>query len=453
MREFHLKLEEMNSLKVPLRRKQLGDAIAARLLPIIESGAFDSKDIVLFPAARATEISLEILRKNGLSVSTVVDNSLLKQGDEFADLTIQSPDVLVPPRKETIILIFSTFAQEMYEQVCSFGYSEDDCVIIHDLYEDHLLQERQRANDIEYSEALMYLHCKKYIHMINAHRNRDIIFFPEIGLGDAYIPSSYLQDYLGKHKISNYIIMVNSNAQKQIVDLFGFEPIVIMSRAEMLEVVDFWGYMGGAIFNPRIHWLHFRGPRYGLVNEHNLPNNRLTNIDLYKLVGFQSKIKMPRQQMNDIATDAYLSDLFTAENLLPGKTVVLCPFANTLQELPESFWEQIILHLNAIGYTVCTNTAKNEKALRGTVTLQVPFEKINSVVEYAGYSVGVRSGLSDVLSQANAEKILLYGPKSESMYLFSSPRDYDLYPGRLHEFSFDLLSENEIIERIKIIIS
>ena len=44
--------------------------------------------------------------------------------------------------------------------------------------------------------------------------------------------------------------------------------------------------------------------------------------------------------------------------------------------------------------------------------MEFPLEIANSVVEYAGYFIGLRSGLCDVISNSKSKKIIIY-PKAK----------------------------------------
>ena len=104
-----------------------------------------------------------------------------------------------------------------------------------------------------------------------------------------------------------------------------------------------------------------------------------------------------------------LDHIFEKYRLTEGKTVLLSPYANTLADLPDDFWVLLAKSLMEMGYRVCTNSSgEMEPAVKGTVPVFFPLNIAPQFVERAGYFIGVRSGFCDVISAAEARKIILY---------------------------------------------
>lgn len=67
------------------------------------------------------------------------------------------------------------------------------------------------------------------------------------------------------------------------------------------------------------------------------------------------------------------------------------------------------MKLKEQGYKVCTNSGgDSEPAIEGTIPLFFDIRYALETVEAAGYVVGLRSGLCDVISTAKAKKIIIY---------------------------------------------
>ena len=91
-----------------------------------------------------------------------------------------------------------------------------------------------------------------------------------------------------------------------------------------------------------------------------------------------------------------------------GRAVILSPYAKSVTKIPPGYWERIIAHFKSRGYQIFTNTAPGETALPGSVKLEIPLSELQSAAERAGIFIGLRSGLCDVIREADCKKIALY---------------------------------------------
>lgn len=104
----------------------------------------------------------------------------------------------------------------------------------------------------------------------------------------------------------------------------------------------------------------------------------------------------------------YLQKVFQENDLVPGKTVMLAPYAKCVRPLPIRFWEELAKQLMDQGFTVCTNSVgKSEPAIKHTAAVFISHQKSVPFLEMAGATVGLRSGFQDVTSTAKCLKISL----------------------------------------------
>ncbi len=97
-------------------------------------------------------------------------------------------------------------------------------------------------------------------------------------------------------------------------------------------------------------------------------------------------------------------------NLSKERTIILCPHANSICEVDESFWISLVNHLKERGFIVYTNIAgENERVIPGTEELRVEFREIFYIANQIKCVIGLRSGLMDYLAQGNAH-ILCISP-------------------------------------------
>ena len=65
--------------------------------------------------------------------------------------------------------------------------------------------------------------------------------------------------------------------------------------------------------------------------------------------------------------------------------------------------------LKELGWCVCTNSiGEKEPAVEGTTPVYFPYSHSVPFLEWAGVSIGLRSGFQDVISAARCLKITLY---------------------------------------------
>lgn len=136
---------------------------------------------------------------------------------------------------------------------------------------------------------------------------------------------------------------------------------------------------------------------------------------------------------------------FQSFGLPRGKTVVLFPYARTVQfqQDPAGIMKHFITlvrHLRQAGFEVCTSVAGNELPIEGTLGTFIPFSELIPFCEAAGHAVTVRSGISDILSSATCRKIHIYSNPQQAKYV--APIAYGL-GGVEENLSFNFKLEDD----------
>lgn len=120
-----------------------------------------------------------------------------------------------------------------------------------------------------------------------------------------------------------------------------------------------------------------------------------------------------------------IDKIFRENNLIEGKTVLLAPHTNYLKPLPARMWTELADSLQKEGFAVCTNCGSaDEPPIQGTIPISLRFEEICDFIETAGYFIGVRSGLCDVISSCKAKIFVVYPKCMQSRFISA-----DLYFG------------------------
>ncbi|MCH5264461.1 MAG: hypothetical protein J1F02_01075 [Lachnospiraceae bacterium] len=303
-------------------------------------------------------------------------------------------------------------------------------VMVFDLY-------RQYCANIKMAERLQRNLRKNY--------GEDCEFFIAMypGTGDIYFDCIYLQSFADSHNIRNYCLLVVGGACKRVGSLFPGIPIEEISQKQCDAITKYRCLTK----DERIHLLHYDTPlfRDGVMIMGNFRGVRNINfLDLFWTTSFGDvrKLKKREPQFDREKAAAFCEE----QGLVKGKTVILSPYAVSMNLLPEKFWEEIARRLLAAGFAVYTNCGGEEQEIPGTKRLFFEYSISVPVMDYCGYYIGLRSGFTDIISGSSCKKIVFY-PKHLRKGNGSSLTCYSLVGLGLDdqaiEFEFD---EHEIAQ-------
>jgi hypothetical protein len=395
------------------------DDIEKRVDRLARKRAFDDKKIVLFGASVTDGRCKRWLEDRGFVVDAVVDNSSEKVGREYLGLTVQTPEeVLAPFDKDRVIVITSpTYWSEMTHQVVEMGYSKRTQVFsvgappARKAWSVFL---RRLTRVVKGAIAL-----RKLAH--GADGKRTVFLTPVPPAGDVYVECLFIREYVRRNNVRRFVIAVPNAACRRMVELFGFDDVVVLNEDVLWHIVD---YARAAR----------RGPEDLVVMHYPSLNGSVAQMQGYKKLNFEKMFRYASFDLDgDVPHDIplALSDpgaaraALISNGLRPGRTVILAPYARSLVHgHDDQFWNSLAADLTARGYDVCTSGfGPEEPAVAGTTLLQFPFSQAVQYVESAGFFVGLRSGLCDVISPASAVKVILHerGPwfKTSMFEMFS----------------------------------
>lgn len=233
------------------------------------------------------------------------------------------------------------------------------------------------------------------------------------GTGDYYICGMYLPAYLQENGIHDFVFLVNDiGSEIKVTELFHVYQghiLKVRSAAGLSRFSEFMQWENPLCKNFECSdQLTFIGD--------NLKGYRgLTLMDFYLYYGFcfqrDPGACMPHfsKDINRIRRDMY------EKNLVSGKTVLLAPYSTCSKKYlpPGSFWEHIAECLKKSGYTVATNCIGKELPVKGTKRLSIAYPDIVPFLNEAGYFIGIRSGLCDIISQSSCRKIVIHTAQSD----------------------------------------
>lgn len=375
-----------------------------------------NKRIYVFGHCSATEQLIDTLLDKGYKVVAILDNSEHKQGKEYRGIYVCYPSAISEEKDENVIvLIASRFYEEMREQLRNIGFrgavykaADYNTYAEYSLTEDTIQRKKER---VEYGKKVIGELEGKYPGCFR-------IFCPFVALGDVYFCMSYLPCFMEKRGIEKVVICVASEACKKVVTLFGQKHIEVLQQYELDAAIQ------ATLYTKDIHAFIAHQDRPYVVNLHNVLYKKLIPLEQMYICGV---FGLPAESKGDVPR--CWRPYERLDELLPGKTVILSPYAKSVVALPDSVWEDIVEYYRKQGYVVYTNVAGEEKPLKGTKGISPDITQMKSLVEQAGTFIGIRSGLCDVLKTAKCKKIALY---PDYYYCDTNWKVIDMY--RIGEF-------------------
>lgn len=382
---------------------------------LIEEGFFLAKRICLFGFSNDTKQVIQILNERNIDVLYVLDNDVTKQKSLCCGVPVVAVSEILKIEKEEIcFLIYSAYWSAMKTQLLNLKIPKEQIVILFrtEMNFDDYLEEAERGREI-YERLVKEYNCKK------------IFLCPYTGTGDIYLIGTFWEEYLKKNRITDYIFIVITGACEKVTRLFEIKNVVLFKRKED----------AGCLI--RYYMMNRDTVDLKLLND-SWKQNHVNPIEWfrgYKGLDFRTLFC---GFVFDLPLNAYgrhpdlsrfqneVHTIFEEFGLQKGNTVVIAPYSNTLMELPDTFWMDIVHELKKKGYMVCTNCGgEKEKEIEGTTRLELPLQYVPQFVQEAGTFIGVRSGLCDIISGTNAAKVILYD-KHERFYNCSSYEYFSL---------------------------
>lgn len=381
------------------------DELNCNLKKLIDKNKFDNKYIVLFGANIPASKTIQYLKSKNISVNAIIDNKKNKKNAVQFDVEIFYPEELLGNFNDNvIILIASKYYNEMCIQLDKMGYKKN----VHIFSTIKYSQYSNSLSNFFDSSKQCYNGYKVYKKIRKEYGyDKTIFIFPYAGTGDIYVAGLYIKYYLQNNKIDDYITTVIGKSCVAVAEMFKLKNIVKLEYKESTELVNFNNIFDDNSLNMIILHCDFRGVNSVFNNLRNYCKLYLTHMFKYGVFNLNENCK---KIFPDIVNKKdYVINLFNEKNLQKQKTVILAPYANTLMNLSMKFWENISEVLKKNGYTVCTNCYGNEEsAIPNTTAIFFPLNYAVDIVEYAGYFLGIRSGLCDIIANTNCKKIILY---------------------------------------------
>lgn len=385
--------------------------LKSKLDYLIKVNMFENRFVVLFGVNTPGDEVINYLLENNIKVDAIIDNNHINSGKKLLEINVYTPNDLLSEYKDNLlVLICSRYYFEMRAQLEKMGYVSDK----------HIFKILDMNSDVEYSvkRDLFNKNSKFVLDAMTVYENikneygKDVFIFlnPVKANGDVYITCRYLESYVKKNNIKNYVLVVIGKACYNVAKLFEIGNVEIASQEEMELLVRMERFVGGLKVKIKV------------MQPYIMYTNFLNNLDGYKGLNFNDFFKHSLFELEDTAKKRTPINLFDKKKLekfikekhfIKGKTVILSPYANSLPQMSWKFWSRLTEKLNESGYKVFTNSSgKNETIIPNSEPIFFDFCDAIDILEYAGFFIGVRSGLCEILSSAKCKKIVLYPDKA-----------------------------------------
>lgn len=235
------------------------------------------------------------------------------------------------------------------------------------------------------------------------------------GVGDRVFTLSYLREYQKRNHI-NDIKIISADPYNAVYQYFDIkkEEILPVKREKMLMLNDFYTMDIGC------HFRHIQPEILSVSVDVYVRSELFSSVEFVDYSHIVKAIyKLPQETKPAACKKFPLSkrtkQLIASGVIVPEKTVVMNPYANSCRNIPFSFFQKIANHLAARGYQVISSAIKGQKALENTYGLDFDLIEAISLCEICGTVIGARSGFMDLISFSEANIIsidnLLYPHK------------------------------------------
>ena len=412
--------------------KNLYDEMVENIDNLDDEMHLSGKKIFLFGHCNATLELIDLLESKEIKTTAILDNSDAKQGQRYKGAVVVFPNQILTmtgtnPETDSVVLIASRFYASMLQQLREIGYEGPvRKVIDYNTYAEYSLSEdtitRMKARERHGAELLGELSQRYSKHFK--------VFCPFNALGDIYFMISYWPAYARKMNITDVVFCVLNNALADVIHMFGDYHVEIYEQKELDAMIQ------SAIYTKDENCFIAHQDRPYVVNLtkalyiKRIPLEQIYCCGVYGLpTGTEpAKPNVSKYIFKDI------------QSIPEGKAVIFSPYAKSVTAIDRKVWESAVDYYTKVGYKCYTNVIGDEKPLDGTDAISPSLLELRSVVERAGTFVGIRSGLCDILREANAKKIALY---PDYNYCDTKWKSIEMY--YIEQFEYNLLA-TEVIE-------
>lgn len=374
--------------------KEFYEEMKVNIDRLIADDSLLDKEIICFGQCEATEEMVVYLGKHGFRVKAIIDNNPCKQGLYWHGIQIISPyEMIQQAPKCSIVLIASRAFEAMKAQLQSIGYTGIIYKIVdYNSFSAYSLDEKTIQEKME-----RVMRGKVFLDQIVVNDSLLYLVCPNNALGDVCMALEYFPEYCKVHQIYSYEIIVVGQGCAEIARMYSQAKIYTLNQRSMDEFVQ------AAVFyeNRQVFIAHHDRP-YMLDMTKFIDASHLSFRDIYRagVYGLNPDVPVHRPKYRKEFAN---KEIFDEEN-----SVILAPYAKSVVKVDLSFWMSLAELYKAEGKKVFTNIHGDELPVPGTIAVCIPLNEMVDAVQYAGFFVGLRSGLCDVINYANCKKTVVF---------------------------------------------
>lgn len=367
------------------------------------SSHITQREIVIFGVGKINEQLIFVLEECQIQVKYVIDNGINWIGKKFNKIEVTTArEFLRKKRNNIFIPMVSRYYSEMKQQLENAGYTEGEDFIQLIEMEQHNIWNIMNEKELEQKLGEVAAGYEQYKLLRKSYGDEYVIWLnPAVSIGDIFLMGMYIEQYCEKKPECAFAFC--SSTQEKIARAYGIPNVILLGKQEMNNLLLYAQLMEFEKVNIKL--LHTGVIHYKLWSRM-LTRAGIPWVDHYRELFGLPGTALPKNHKRDVfhADEGRQQYNFIDK----GQTVIIAPYTNTVASESILFWENLVQRLVQKGYRVYTNVAGDETPIKNTEALRIPIQDVQAVVEKAGYFIGMRSGICDILINADCTKIVLY---------------------------------------------
>lgn len=398
---------------------------------LIQLGVFDNKRIALWQIDGYSRDSISVFTSYGIKPDAILSFDERLYGKKIWGIPVFEPFFWLMSNRNDVVILMSKFEYSFHKNhlINVVGISPKNIYInlrrkpVYSTYHLKKIIEKVKQkcrNTIKriirwFSLITSWIigvtklmrGCNVYKRIrLKCGRDTNLLFVNFAGLGDAYILAILFEAYKDKARLSNYVFLTYSQSSAKVISMIL--PSAKVNNITLKEKDYFERFISVMDLKELKVKKMVCLPEYKNIYM-KIAGERFTLFDtfsryIYGLDDSQIKTSIPVFSSDNV----FSQRLFEEKHIRKGKTIILAPNANSEPPIDLGVWADIARLLINQGFDVVSMCHGNEIPIKYTESIDFPLEKAWEVVDYAGYYVGIRCGFTDLISETECKKIIIY---------------------------------------------
>lgn len=229
------------------------------------------------------------------------------------------------------------------------------------------------------------------------------------GIGDALIVALYA--YYLEQKYKKNIAFIVKKGQIDIVNKFDYIKKIIGCSNEELQKIELYITRNNLYETDEYKYCFFemKISKNGIRNWSSAHwNKKIMLSERYKKYVFNLSKETTSYKVNEGRSLKYTKDI-KEKYKISNNSILLIPYANTVPNINNTFWEKLAIQLLNNGYTIYTNIgdAKKEKPIQNTLGINMTLDEVFNVSKEFSSIITIRCGLAEYLGLTNPNMIVI----------------------------------------------